>query len=82
MNRGYGACYHFSAFMDQLFHAAGYKSRILVGTGNYPSLHSWNQVYINGQWVNYDGVHGYYAVSDAYLRGRTYTFNNYVYPNY
>ena len=82
MNRGYGACYHFAAYMDQLFHAAGYQSRIIVGTGHYPSLHCWNQIYLNGIWVNFDGVHQLYNMSDSALRARTYTFNNYVYPKY
>ena len=82
MNRGYGACYHYSAYLDQLFHAAGYKTRIIVGTGYHTNLHSWNQIYINGKWVNYDCGEKFYAVSTEYLTSVNWTLDHYITPKY
>lgn len=82
MNRGYGACYHFAAYLDVLFRRAGYTTRIVVGTGFYTSLHCWNQIYVDGKWVNYDAVSHFYGVSDAFLKGKGFTFNQYVTAEY
>lgn len=82
MNRGYGACYHFAAYLDVLFKEAGYTSRIVVGTGYYTSLHCWNQIYVNGTWVNYDAVNRIYGASTSYLMNVGFTFNQYVNYSY
>lgn len=82
MNRGTGACYHYAAYLDILFKRAGYTSRIVVGTGHYTSLHCWNQVYINGAWVNYDACNKYSGVTDSYLMSKNYTFGQYVSASY
>ena len=82
MNRGYGACYHFAALNDILLQSAGYQTRIVVGTGYYPSLHCWNQIYVDGVWINYDGVSGFYGASTSYLMSLGFTFDRYVYPTY
>lgn len=81
-NTGRGACYNFAACVDILLKEAGYETRVVRGTGHYTSLHYWNQVKINGSWTNIDACNKYYNVSDAYLKGKTYTFNKYEYPTY
>ena len=81
-NRGYGACYHFAALMDVLLQRAGYTTRLVVGTGFYTSLHCYNQVYVNGEWLTYDGVHGLNGVSLGYIASCGYTMNHFVNPTY
>lgn len=81
-NRGYGACYHFAALMDVLLQRAGYTTRLVVGTGFYTSLHCYNQVYVNGEWLTYDGVHGLNGVSLSYIASCGYTMNHFVNPTY
>ncbi len=75
-------CYYFAAVSDLLYKQAGYQSRIVYGTGHQTSDHYWNQVYINGTWLNYDACNGYCGVSDAVLQSKNYTVYKYVYPKF
>ncbi len=77
-NRGYGACYHYSAFLHVLLQRAGYTSRIIVGTGFYPSLHSFNQVLIDGQWLTFDAYYNYQACSTDYMQSLGFTYNHFI----
>ena len=82
MDNRFVVCYYFAAIQDLLFHEAGYESRIVYGNGTHTSDHYWNQVKINGVWTNYDACNGCANVSDAYLTSLTYTWYQFVYPNY
>ncbi|MDE5854221.1 MAG: transglutaminase-like domain-containing protein, partial [Ruminococcus sp.] len=75
-------CYYFAAVTDLLYKQAGYQTRIVYGTGHYTSEHYWNQVYVNGTWLNYDACNGYCGVSDAVLKSKNYTWYQNVYPKY
>lgn len=75
-------CYYFAAVTDMLYKQAGYETRIVYGTGTHTTDHYWNQVYVNGQWLNYDTCNGYCGVSDAYLKSLTYTWTQFVYAKY
>ncbi len=75
-------CYYFAAVTDMLYKQAGYETRIVYGTGTHTTDHYWNQVYVNGQWLNYDTCNGYCGVSDAYLKSLTYTWTKFVYATY
>lgn len=75
-------CYYFAAVTDLLYKQAGYETRIVYGTGTHTTDHYWNQVYVNGQWLNYDTCNGYCGVSDAYLKSLTYTWTQFVYAKY
>ena len=81
-NRGYGACYHYSAFLHVLLQRAGYTSRIIVGTGFYPSLHSYNQVLINGEWLTFDAYYNYQACSTGYMQSLGFTYDHFIYYSY
>lgn len=82
LNNRFIVCYYFAALTDLLFKQAGYQTRIVYGTGRGTSDHYWNQVLVNGAWVNYDTCNGYYAVTDGYLATQNYTFKQYVYATY
>ncbi|MBQ1519735.1 MAG: hypothetical protein IIZ53_07785, partial [Ruminococcus sp.] len=82
MDNRFVVCYYFAALQDLLFHEAGYESRIVYGNGTHTSDHYWNQVKINGVWTNYDACNGCANVSDSYLQSLTYTWYQFVYPNY
>ena len=75
-------CYCMAAVTDLLFKQAGYNTRIVCGSIQGKGAHYWNQVYINGQWLNYDLSMGYYAVSMAYLKSYKYTVTQYVSAKY
>lgn len=50
---GRGVCYYLASTMDYFLQAAGYETRIVYAnhlTGN----HYWCQVWVNGEWRNYD----------------------------
>ena len=80
--------YYFAAVTDLLFKQAGYQSRIVYGTGRGTSEHYWNQVYVNGKWLNYDACNGFAGVTDEYLKtpskqtGAGYKFKEYLTPKY
>ena len=80
-------CY-FAAVTDLLFKQAGYQTRIVYGTGRGTSEHYWNQVYVKGQWLNYDTCNGLAGVTDDYLKtpskqtGVGYKFKEYLTPKY
>lgn len=82
MNNKYVVCYYFAALQDFLFQEAGLTSRIVYDTGRGSGDHYWNQVYVDGTWLNYDACNGYAAVSDTYLKNENYTWYQYVYPEY
>ena len=78
----YGVCYYMAAKMDFLLQQAGYECRIIHATHGSGD-HYWNQVYINGSWVNYDCTNGYNAYSwDSMINAGNYIFLGYVYPVY
>ena len=68
MDNRYGVCYYLAAITDILFKQAGYQTRIVYGTGRATSDHYWNQVLVNGQWLNYDTCNGFEGVTEAYLK--------------
>lgn len=84
LSNRYVVCYYFAAVTDLLYHQAGYKTRIVYGTGRGTGDHYWNQVYdaSTDTWVNYDTCNGYRAVTFSYLQTQNYTFKQYVYPTY
>lgn len=71
-------CYYFAAVTDLLFQQAGYTTRIVYGTGRGTGDHYWNQVYIDGKWLNYDTCNGYNGVSFTTLQNANYTIYKYV----
>ena len=48
-----GVCYYLAATMDYFLRLAGYETR-LVHANHSTGDHYWNQVLVNGQWLNYD----------------------------
>ena len=74
--------YYFAAISDLLFQQAGYKTRIVYGTGRGTTDHYWNQVLIDGVWVNYDACNGYFGKTDAFLKEKNYTFKQYINAKY
>jgi hypothetical protein len=54
IDRSSASCYYLAALQDYLFREAGYTSRIVYGTQG-SGVHYWNQVLVNGSWLNYDG---------------------------
>lgn len=88
-------CYYFAAVTDILFQEAGYECRIVYGTGRGDSDHYWNQVKVDGKWLNYDTCNTYAGVEDIELTtphhyppggyrdtGNGYTIKQYVYADY
>ena len=47
---GAGDCWAFSAYLNNKFQAAGYKSRVIQYATSYSSRHRSVQLYQNGQW--------------------------------
>ena len=95
MDNRYVVCYYFAAITDILFKQAGYQSRIVYGTGAYYSEHYWNQVLVNGQWLNYDTCNGFSGRTEEYLKtpnnqndaynyttGKGYTVTSYIIARY
>ncbi|MDE6731142.1 MAG: hypothetical protein K2J71_10270 [Oscillospiraceae bacterium] len=78
----YGVCYYLTAKMDFLLQEAGYECRIVHATHGSGD-HYWNQVKINGTWVNYDCTNGYNAYDwNRMMNAGNYIFLGYVYPVY
>lgn len=48
-----GVCYYLAATMDYFMQQAGLTTRIVHATHSTGD-HYWNQVYVNGAWLNYD----------------------------
>ena len=94
LDNRYVVCYYFAAVTDLLFQEAGFTSRIVYGTGRGDGDRYWNQVLVNGTWLNYDTCNGFYGVTDTFLKtpynydsagrntGSGYTFRQYIYPNF
>lgn len=82
MNNYYGVCYHLAAKADFLFEQAGYECRIIHSTHGSGD-HYWNQVLVDGGWVNYDLTNNWYAYDwDRIIQAGNYTFLGYVRPDY
>ncbi|MDE7122064.1 MAG: hypothetical protein K2O42_07890, partial [Oscillospiraceae bacterium] len=78
----YGVCYYMTAKMDFLLQEAGYECRIVHATHGSGD-HYWNQVKINGNWLNYDCTNGYSAYDwNRMMNAGNYIFLGYVYPVY
>lgn len=78
----YTVCYYMAAKMDFLLQEAGYTCRIVHATHGSGD-HYWNQVYIDGSWINYDCTNGYNAYSwDRIIAAGNYIFLGYVTPVY
>ena len=94
MKNRYMVCYYMAAVTELFYQEAGYKTRIVYGTGRGTGDHYWNQVYVNGSWLNYDICNGLYGVTDSFLKtpnnydsagrntGNGYTFRQYIYPSF
>ncbi len=82
MKNYYVVCYYMAAKMDFLLRQAGHECRVVYathGTGD----HYWNQVYINGTWVNYDCTNGYNAYTlNQMIAAGNYTILDYLTPEY
>ncbi len=82
MNNYYVVCYYMAAKMDFLLREAGHECRVVYathGTGD----HYWNQVNINGTWVNYDCTNGYNAYTmNQMIAAGNYTILDYLTPEY
>ena len=48
-----GVCYYLAATLDYFMQMCGYKTRLVHATHSTGD-HYWNQIYVNGQWLNYD----------------------------
>ncbi|MGN0612537.1 MAG: transglutaminase domain-containing protein [Porcipelethomonas sp.] len=81
MDNRFVVCYYFAALQDLLFRQAGYETRIIYGTQGFGD-HYWNQVKINGTWMNFDACMGHYNVTDSYLANKGFVWYQYVYPEY
>ncbi len=82
MTHYYTVCYYMAAKMDFLLQEAGYTCRIVHATHGSGD-HYWNQVLINGNWVNYDCTNGYNAYSwNRIIAAGNYRFLGYVTPTY
>lgn len=78
----YGVCYYMTAKMDFLLQEAGYECRIVHATHGSGD-HYWNQVKVNGTWLNYDCTNGYNAYNwNRMINAGNYIFLGYVYPVY
>ncbi|MBP0972447.1 MAG: hypothetical protein J5851_00915, partial [Oscillospiraceae bacterium] len=82
MTHRYGVCYYMAAKMDFMLQEAGYECRIVHsthGTGD----HYWNQVNVDGTWVNYDLTNNLYAKTwDQMVAYGSYRLIGYVTPVY
>lgn len=82
MDHYYVVCYYEAAKMDFLLREAGYTCRVVHathGTGD----HYWNQVLVNGTWVNYDCTNGYKAYGwNAMISAGDYIVLGYLIPEY
>ncbi|MCR4647171.1 MAG: hypothetical protein K5695_17490 [Oscillospiraceae bacterium] len=82
MTHRYGVCYYMAAKMDFMLQEAGYECRIVYsthGTGD----HYWNQVNVDGTWVNYDLTNNLYAKTwDQMVDYGSYRLIGYVTPVY
>ena len=78
----YGVCYYMAAKMDFILQEAGYECRIVHATHGSGD-HYWNQVNIDGTWVNYDCTNGYNAYTwSRIIAAGNYKFLGYVQPVY
>ena len=53
LNNRCGVCYYLAACMDYMLQNAGYTTRMIHATHSSGD-HYWNQVYVDGAWLNYD----------------------------
>ncbi len=58
---GLGMCYDFSSLFACMLRSAGIPAKLVKGyTNNFNGYHSWNEVYINGEWqiidTTYDSI--------------------------
>ncbi len=82
MDHYYAVCYYLAAKMDFLLREAGHTCRIVHATHGSGD-HYWNQVYVNGTWVNYDCTNGYRAYGwNAMISAGNYKVLGYVTPKY
>ncbi len=82
MDHYYVVCYYLAAKMDFLLREAGHTCRVVHATHGSGD-HYWNQVYVNGTWVNYDCTNGYRAYSwNAMISAGNYKVLGYVTPEY
>ena len=83
LNNYCGVCYHLAACMDYLLQNAGYTTRMVHAT-HYSGDHYWNQVYIDGAWLNYDPPYTNRGnISwNAIISAGAYTVLGYVYVSY
>ena len=82
MTNYYGVCYYLAAKMDFVLTEAGYECRIVHATHGSGD-HYWNQVNINGTWVNYDCTNGLANKTwDQMIAYGNYKFLGYVRPEY
>lgn len=82
MTHRYGVCYYLAAKMDFLLQEAGYECRMVHSTHGSGD-HYWNQVNIDGTWVNYDLTNGLYAKTwEQMVAYGSYIFLGYVTPEY
>lgn len=78
----YSVCYYMAAEMDFLLEQSGYRCRVVHAT-HESGDHYWNQVYINGSWLNYDVTNWWQAYSwDQMVAAGNYRFISYVRPEY
>ena len=82
MDHYYVVCYYLAAKMDFLLREAGHTCRVVHATHGSGD-HYWNQVYVNGTWVNYDCTNGYRAYGwDAMISAGNYKVLGYLTPEY
>lgn len=82
MTHYYGVCYYLAAKMDFLLREAGYECRIVHSTHGSGD-HYWNQICIDGTWINYDCTNGLRSKTwEQMVAFGSYRFLGYVTPDY
>ncbi|MBP0961239.1 MAG: hypothetical protein J5864_03765 [Oscillospiraceae bacterium] len=78
----FSVCYYMAAEMDVLLEQAGYQCRVVHATHGSGD-HYWNQIYINGQWTNYDVTNCWSNYTwDQMVEAGAYILLGYVRPEY
>ncbi len=82
MKNYFSVCYYMAAQMDILLEQAGYQCRVVHATHGSGD-HYWNQIYLNGNWTNYDVTNRWrnYTWAQMYEAG-DYVILGYVRPEY
>lgn len=82
LKTGRGACYHRAALLDFMLKKAGYKTRVIWKKDVGAKQHYWNQVYVNGTWMNLDVGYKIFMVTDKEIIDKGHIFSEIKYITY